>query len=71
MFRGPDPTAGGFSAGVLVGLENGADEGSVSMRFQGAVSGAMEAVWDAKWQVFGHVGRRSWARGGRSLSAAS
>ena len=71
MFRGPDPTAGGFWGGVLSGFENGGDEGSVSMRFRGAVSGAVEAVWDARWQVFGHVGSRSWARGGRSRSAAS
>ena len=68
---GPDPTAGGFSGGVLVRLGNGGDKGSVSMRFRGAVSGAVEAVWDARWQVFGHVGSGSWARGGRSRSAAS
>ena len=36
-----------------------------------AVSGAVEAVWDARWQVFGHVGSRSWALGRRSRSAAS
>ena len=71
VFHGPDPTAGGFSGGVLVGRENMGDEGSVSMRFRGAVSGAVEAVWDARWQVFGHVGSRSWARGGCALSAAS
>ena len=46
-------------------------EGSVYVRFWGAVSGAVEAVWDARWQVFGHVGSRSWARGGGSRSAAS
>ena len=55
VFRGPNPTAGGFSGGLLSGLENGVDEGSVSMRFRGAVSGAVEVVWDARWQVFGHV----------------
>ena len=71
MFRGPDPTAGGFSGGVLVGLENRGEEGSVSMQFRGALSGAVEAVWNAEWQVFGHVGSRSWAGGGRSRSAAS
>ena len=71
MFCGPDPTAGGFSGGVLVGLENRNEEGSVSMQFRGALSGAVEAVWDAGWQVFGHVGSRSWAGGGRSRSAAS
>ena len=60
-----------FSGGVRVGLENGGDEGSVSMQFRGAVSGAVEAVWDTRWQVFGHVGSRSWARRGRSRSAAS
>ena len=32
--------------GVL-GDENRHDEGSAVMRFRGAVSGAMEAVWDA------------------------
>ena len=37
MFRGPDPTAGGFWGGVLVGLENRVDEGSVSMQFRGRV----------------------------------
>ena len=71
VFRRLDPTAGGFSGGLFSGLENRGDEGSVSMRFRGAVSGAEEAVWDARWQVFGHVGGRSWARGGRSRSAAS
>ena len=71
VFRGPDPTAGGFSGGLLSGLENGGDEGSVSMRFRGAVSRAVEAFWNGGWQVFGHVGSRSWARGGRSRSAAS
>ena len=30
-----------------MGLENGGEEGSVSMRSRGAVSGAVEAVWDA------------------------
>ena len=53
------PQAGGFSGGLLSGLENGGDEGSVSMRFRSAVSGAVETVWDARWQVFGHVGSRS------------
>ena len=67
---GPDPAAGGFSGGLLSGLENGGDAGSVSMRFRSAVAGAVEAVWDARWQVFGHVGSRSWAHGGRSRSAA-
>ena len=71
VFRVPDPTAGGFAGGVLVGLENRHGKGSVSMRFQGAVSGAVEAVWDARWQVFGHVGSRFWARGGHLRSAAS
>ena len=40
-------------------------------RFRGAVSGAVEVVWDARWHGCGHVGSRSWARGGRSRSAAS
>ena len=53
VLRGPDPAAGGFSGGVLVGLENGGDEGvgldAVSgCRFgvplRGAVSGAVEAI---------------------------
>ena len=57
--------------GLLSGLENRGHEGSVYVRFWGAVSGAVEAVWDARWQVFGHAGGRSWARGGRSPSAAS
>ena len=47
VFRGPDPTAGEFSGGLLSGLENRGDEGSVSMRFRGAVSGAVE------WRPFG------------------
>ena len=47
---GPDPTAGRFSGGHPVGLENRHDEGSVLMRFRGAVSGAVEAVWDGRWQ---------------------
>ena len=47
VFRGPDPTAGGFLGGFLVGLENRGEEGSVSMRSRGAVSGSVEAVWDA------------------------
>ena len=51
--------------------ENRHDKGSVLMRFRGAVSGAVEAVGDARWQVLGHVGRRSWAHGGRSRSATS
>ena len=69
VFRGPDPTAGRFSGGLLSGLEKGGVEGSVSMRFRGVVLGAVEAVWDARWQVFPTC--RSWARGGRSRSAAS
>ena len=42
--------AGGFSGGQPVGLEprQGHDEGSVLMRFRGAISGAVEAVWDAR-----------------------
>ena len=67
----PDPAAGGFWGGVLSGLENRGHEGSVYVRFWGVVSGVVEAVWDARLQVFGHVGSRSWARGGRSRSAAS
>ena len=47
VFRGPDPTAGGFSGGVL---ENGGDEGSVSMRFRGAVSGRQMAGFLARWK---------------------
>ena len=65
------PAAGGFWGGLLSGLENRGHEGSVYVRFRGAVSGAAEAVWDARWQVLGHVGSRSWTRGGRSRSAAS
>ena len=55
VFRGPDPAAGGFWGGVLSGLENRGHEGSVYVRFWAADSGAVEAVWSARWQVFGHV----------------
>ena len=48
----------------VVGLENRVDKGSVSMQFR--VSGAVEAAWDAGWQVFGHVGSRSWAEAVRA-----
>ena len=57
MFRGPDPTAGGFAGGVLVGLENR----------------GFGVPFRVPWRPFGtpdgHVGSRSWARGGRSRSA--
>ena len=52
VFRGPDPTAGGFGGGLLSGLENRGHEGSVYARFWGAVSGAVEAVWDTREPVF-------------------
>ena len=39
----------------LAGLENRHEEGSVAMRFRGAVSVAMEAVWDARRQLFKHI----------------
>ena len=58
VFRGPDPAAGGFWGGLLSGFENRGHEGSLYVRFWGAVSGAVQAVWDARWQVFGHVGSR-------------
>ena len=51
-FRGPDPMAGGFSGGHPTGLENWHDERSILMRFRGAVSGAVQAVWDGTWQFF-------------------
>ena len=48
------------------------EEGPVLMRFRGTVSGAVEAVWDARRQLFRHIGSgRSWARGGRPRSTAS
>ena len=65
------PRQEGFRGGVLMGLENRHEEGSVVMRFRGAVSRAVEAFWDARLQLFRHVGSRSWARGGRSRSATS
>ena len=45
--------AGGFLEGQRAGLENTHDEGSVSMRFWDVVARAMEAVWDARRQLFG------------------
>ena len=65
VLRGPDPTAGGLLGGEPVGLEHRHDEGSVLMRHY------VEAVWDARRQLFGHVGSRSWAHGSRSRSASS
>ena len=66
-FRSPDPTAGGLAP---AGLQNRHDEGSVLMRFRGAASGAVEAVWDGRWQIYKHVGSRSWVCGGRARSAS-
>ena len=55
VFRGPDPTAGGFWGGLLSGLENRGHEGSVYVRFRGAVLGAagrqMAGSW-ARWKPF-------------------
>ena len=34
------------------GLENRHDEGFLVMRFRGAISGAVEAVWDDRRQLF-------------------
>ena len=52
VLRGPDPAAEGFSEGHSAGLQNRHDEGSVLMRIRGAVSGNVEAAWDARWQLF-------------------
>ena len=38
---------------LAVFRENRHDEGSVVMRFRGAVSGAVQAVWDARRQLLG------------------
>ena len=50
---------GRVSRASLMGLENRPDEGSVVMRFWGAVSGAVEAVWGSFFgtseAVLGHA----------------
>ena len=53
VFCGPDPTAGGFWGGLLLGLENRGHEGSVYVRFWGADSGAAEPFGTPDGKVLG------------------
>ena len=51
VFRGLDPTEGGFWGGLRAGLENRGDERSVYVWFCCAVSGAAEAIQDPRRQL--------------------